>query len=87
MHFKTTYDLALIAYEPKTINFSVCSLSYWPKPLFQREAKCEAIDLKIVCCSLANKTLLHKKNFVVAIILKVRGFETKLSPNPLALNI
>ena len=36
-------------------------LSYF-KPLFQREAKCKAIDqYEIIFCSHANKTHFHKK--------------------------
>ena len=39
------------------------------KPLFQREAKCKAIDTKLIFYSRANKTHLHKKGFALSFIL------------------
>ena len=42
------------------------------KPLFQREAKCDAIDMKMIFHSYANKTHLHKKGFALSLVLKVR---------------
>ena len=32
-----------------------------PKPLFHNEAKCEAIDMKVIFYSHANKTYFHKR--------------------------
>ena len=32
-----------------------------PKPLFHNEAKCEAIDMKLIFYSHANKTFFHKR--------------------------
>ena len=44
------------------------------KPLFQSEAKCEAIDMKMICYS---HTLKHKKGFALSLVLKVRVFGTR----------
>ena len=44
-------------------------------PLFQRQAKCEAIDMKIIFYSHANKTHFHKKGFALSLVLKVRVLE------------
>ena len=38
-----------------------------PKPLFQSEAKCEAIDMKMSFYSHANKTHFHKKSFPLSL--------------------
>ena len=48
-----------------------------PKPLFQSEAKCEAIDTTMTFYSRANKIHFHKKSFTVSLVLKVRVFETR----------
>ena len=45
--------------------FPCCS-----KPLFQSEAECEAIDMKIIFYSHANKTRFHKKSFAFCLVLK-----------------
>ena len=56
--------------------FSSCS-----KPLFQSEAKCEAIDIMLmIFYSHANKTSFHNIGFAVSLILKVRGFGTRKWP-------
>ena len=47
-----------------------------PKPLFQSEAKCETIDMKMSFHSHANKTLSNEKGFTLRIVLKVRIFGT-----------
>ena len=47
-----------------------------PKPLFQREAKCETIDMKMSSYSHENKTLSNEKGFTLSIVLKVRIFGT-----------
>ena len=41
-------------------------------PLFQTQAKCKAIDMKIILYSHANKTHFHKKGFALSLVLKVR---------------
>ena len=46
------------------------------KPLFQSEAKYEAIDVKMVFNSDADKTHFHKKGFAPSLVLKVRVFGT-----------
>ena len=42
------------------------------KPLFQSEAKYEAIDVKMVFYSDADKTYFHKKGFALSLVLKVK---------------
>ena len=49
---------------------------FCPKPLFQSEAKCETIDMKMSFHSDANKTLSNEKGFTLSIVLKVRIFGT-----------
>ena len=49
---------------------------FCPKPLFQSEAKCETIDMKMSFHSHANKTLSNEKGFTLSIALKVRIFGT-----------
>ena len=51
-------------------------ISIFFKPLFQSDAKCEAIDMKMSFCSHANKTHFHNKGFVLSLILKVGVFGT-----------
>ena len=49
----------------------------WSKPLFQSDAKCKAVDMKmIIQYSHANKTNFHMKGFALSLVLKVRGFRT-----------
>ena len=51
------------------------------KPLYQSEAKCEAIDIMLmIFYSHANKTSFHNIGFAVSLILKVRGFGTRKWP-------
>ena len=40
-------------------------LFYFPKPLFQSDAKWEAIDMKMGFYSHANKTHFHEKGFAL----------------------
>ena len=47
------------------------------KPLFQSEAKYEAIDMEIIFFSHANKTRLHNEGFALSLVLKVRVFGTR----------
>ena len=42
------------------------------KPLFQSEAKCEAIDLKMIFNFNAHKTHFPNKGFALSLILKIR---------------
>ena len=51
-------------------------ISIFFKPLFQSEAKCEAIDMKTNFYSQANKTHFHNKGFVLSLVLKVAVFGT-----------
>ena len=47
------------------------------KPLFQSDAKCKAVDMKmIIQYSHANKTNFHMKGFALSLVLKVRVFRT-----------
>ena len=51
-----------------------------PKPLFQSDAKWEAIDMKIGFHSRENKTHYHDKGFALSLVLKVRVFGTPKWP-------
>ena len=52
-----------------------------PKPLFQSEAKCEAIDMKMSFYSHANKTHFpQNKGFALSLTLTVRVFGTRKWP-------
>ena len=42
------------------------------KPLFQSEAKCEAIEMEMMLYSHANETHFLKKGFALSLVLKVR---------------
>ena len=61
---------------------------FWPighirvpkKSHFQSEAKCEAIDTKIIFSYDANKTHFHNKGFALSLVLKVRFFGTRKWP-------
>jgi len=50
------------------------------KPLFESEAKCEAIDIKMIFSSHANRAHFHKKDFTLGVVLKVRVFGTRKWP-------
>ena len=54
--------------------FSSCS-----KPLFQCEAMCETIDMKIIFYSHANIILLHKKGFALTLVLKVSSWNSGMA--------
>ena len=47
------------------------------KSHFQSEAKCEAIDMKMIFNYDANKTLFHNKGFALSLVLKARFFGTR----------
>ena len=51
-------------------------LSY-SKPLFPIEAICDAIYLKTIFYSSANKTHFQNKGFALGLVLKVRVFRTR----------
>ena len=48
-----------------------------PEPLFQSEAKCEALGGKMIFNSRGNKTHFHKKGFARGLVFKQRIFETR----------
>ena len=50
------------------------------KSHFQSEAKCEAIDMKMIFNYDANKTHFHNKGFALRLVLKVRFFGTRKWP-------
>ena len=50
------------------------------KSHFQSEAKCEAIDMKMIFNYDANKTHFHNKGFALNLVLKVRFFGTRKWP-------
>ena len=47
------------------------------KSHFQSEAKCEAVDMKMIFNYAANKTHFHNKGFALSLVLKVRFFGTR----------
>ena len=47
----------------------------YPEPLFQSEAKCEAIEMTATL--LMQIKLIHKKGFALMLVLKVRIFGTR----------
>ena len=68
------------------VHISICfANSPFPsclKPLFQAEAKCEAVDMKYdFLFSRQKKTHFHKKGFALSAVLKVRVFGTSKWPN------
>ena len=50
------------------------------KSHFQNEAKCEAIHMKMISYSHANKTHFHNTGFALSLVLKVRCFGTRQWP-------
>ena len=52
------------------------------KTHFQSEAKCEAIDMKMIFNYDANKTHFHNKGFALSLVLKVKFFGTRKWPIP-----
>ena len=52
------------------------------KSHFQSEAKCEAIDMKMIFNYDANKTHFHNKGFALSLVLRVRFFGTRKWPIP-----
>ena len=50
------------------------------KSHFESEAKCEAIDMKMIFNYDANKTHFHNKGFALSLVLKVRFFGTRKWP-------
>ena len=54
---------------PETYNY--LSFPSCLKPLFQSEAKCEAIDFKMIFYSHTNRTHFHNKGFALSLVLNV----------------
>ena len=54
------------------------------KSHFQSEAKCEAIDTKMIFNYYANISHFHDKGFALSLVLKVRFFGTRKWPIPLS---
>ena len=52
------------------------------KPHFQNEAKCEAIDMKMIFNYYANISHFHNKGFALSLVLKVRFFGIPSSKKP-----
>ena len=50
------------------------------KSHLQSEAKCEAIDMKMIFNYDANKTHFHNKGFALSLVLRVRFFGTRKWP-------
>ena len=50
------------------------------KSHFQNEAKCEAVDMKMIFNYYASKTHFHNKGFALSLVLKVRFFGTRNCP-------
>ena len=51
-----------------------------PQPLFQSEAKCKAIDMKMIFHSHANKLIFALKGFVLRHVFRERVFKTRKWP-------
>lgn len=50
------------------------------KPLFQSEANCETIDMKMFFYSRVNEAHFHNKGFAPNVVLKVRAFGSRKWP-------
>ena len=68
--------LPLVGQFPTRKNKSRGPFPSYPKPLLC-EAKCEAIDMKLIFYSHANKTHFLKRGFLIGLVLKVRVFGTQ----------
>ena len=62
---------------PKRKAFSNRPFPSSKKSHFQSEAKCEAIDMKMIFNYDANKTHFHNRGFALSLVLKVRFFGTR----------
>ena len=51
-----------------------------PKPLFQIEVKCEAVNMEKILSFHSNETRFPKKDFAFSLVLKVRVFGTRKWP-------
>ena len=51
-----------------------------PKPLFQIEVKCEAVNMEKIVSFHSNETRFPKKDFAFSLVLKVRVFGTRKWP-------
>ena len=72
LYWLSTWPACHVVAKTKNRPFRSC-----PKPLFQSEAKSEAIDMKAILYSHASKTHFHKKVFVLSLVLKGRVFGTR----------
>ena len=54
------------------------SFPSYPKPLLC-EAKCEAIDMKLIFYSHANKTHFLKRGFLIGLVLKVSVWNSEIA--------
>ena len=85
-------DLATRGLHPKDLAFSswlngpeFLRNRPFPSPKkshFQNEAKCEAIDMKMIFNYYAKKTHCHNKGFALSLVLKARFFGTRKWPIP-----
>ena len=80
-----TEGLKVYDHWEKFVRQRVC-VNYRPFPSskqshFQSEAKCEAIDMKMIFNYDANKIYFHNKGFALSLVLKVRFFGTRKWPN------
>ena len=57
------------------------AISELPQGSVSKQAKCKAIDMKMIFYSHANKTYFHHKGFAVSLVLKVRVFGACKGPN------
>ena len=92
MHQLVSARLKPIPIVDGVVGGATCDVSserynYWNRPfpsskksLFQSEAKCEAIDMKMIFNYDANKTHFHNKGFALSLVLKVRCFGTRKWP-------
>ena len=67
---------------PRIFDFSMLNRPFpsSKKSHFESEAKCEAIDVKMIFNNDANKTDFHGKGFALSLVLKVRFFGTRKWP-------
>ena len=78
-NFKKQYFVALIFVEKFFCKYNRPFPSS-KKSHLQGEAKCEAIDMKMIFNYDANKTHFHNKGFALSLVLKVRVFGTRKWP-------
>ena len=87
--FVPCLDVIMIAFFPRNLQWKIIFLIGYFRVAsslcFKSEAKCEAIDTKMIFNYDANKTHFHNKGFALSLALKVRFFPRKrrllLHPN------